>query len=258
MVTDVGLKELASSNSGIKAPMRQNPTTTPAIAATPPLQKLPRPFFSRPAANLARDLIGKILVHRLRGRERRARIVETEAYVGTHDLACHAAKGRTRRTEIMFGPAGHAYVYFIYGMYDMFNIIAADVGDAQAVLIRAAEPLDNWTADLSGPGKLARHMQISRAHNGIDLTGKKLFLVSDPTDQPRIRITPRIGVDYAEDWRDAMLRFIDADSSAVSKLKQARPPLVTPPKSKIRRATNHALNRPITCPYGSMSRKKSP
>ena len=189
----------------------------PSDVPNSPLQKLPRPFFSRPAVELARDLIGKILVHRIRRREYRARIVETEAYVGAHDLACHASKGRTKRTEIMFGTAGNAYVYFIYGMHDMFNIVAADVGDAQAVLVRAAEPLDGWVADLSGPGKLARGMKISLKDKGMDLTGDKLFLLGGKGDPPRIIATRRVGVDYAGEWRDAPLRFIDADSKAVSR-----------------------------------------
>src|SRR5579862_9845037 len=113
--------------------------------------KLGFDFLRRPAEQLAKELLGTILVHCRNNKIRRARIVETEAYVGAHDLACHAAKGRTNRTEVMFGPAGRAYVYLIYGMYDMFNIVAGDVDDPQAVLIRAAEPLDAWTADLSGP-----------------------------------------------------------------------------------------------------------
>src|SRR4051794_5131904 len=113
---------------------------------------LPRNFYARDAETVAKELLGKILVHVIGGKKLRARIVETEAYVGPHDLACHAAKGRTARTEVMFGEAGHAYVYFIYGMYDMLNIVTGDVDDAQAVLIRAAEPLDAWDEDLSGPG----------------------------------------------------------------------------------------------------------
>src|SRR4051812_735442 len=159
-----------------------------------PLRKLERSFYRRDAASIARDLIGTILV---RG-DRRARIVETEAYVGEHDLACHAAKGRTARTEIMFGPAGHAYVYFIYGMYDMLNIVTGKVGVAQAVLIRAAEALDDSDADLSGPGKLTRALGITvKGDNGIDLTGERMYLLRDPAENPRIRETVRIGVDYA-------------------------------------------------------------
>src|SRR5207302_8997421 len=131
-------------------------------------------FFVKPAFELAQDLIGKIVVRRVQRKEFRARIVETEAYVGPHDLACHASKGRTNRTEVMFGPAGRAYVYLIYGMYDMFNIVAGEIDDPQAALIRGAVPLDDWQADLSGPGKLARALHIRRAHTGLDLTGDAL------------------------------------------------------------------------------------
>jgi DNA-3-methyladenine glycosylase len=177
--------------------------------------KLNGDFFRRDAADLARDLIGTILVHRLGSRELRARIVETEAYVGEHDLACHASRGRTARTEVMFGPGGHAYVYFIYGMYDMFNVVSGPAGDAQAVLIRAAEPLGR-KADLSGPGKLTRAMRITRAHNGVDLTGDKLFFLRNPGKRPRIVTAKRVGVDYAKHWKHALLRFVDADSSFVS------------------------------------------
>src|SRR5437667_7800082 len=117
------------------------------------LKILTHSFYNRPAIDVARDLIGKILVRRTRGKELRARIVETEAYIGEHDLACHASRGRTNRTEVMFGRAGHAYVYFIYGMHWMLNIVASKPGDAQAVLVRAAEPLDGWDVNLAGPGR---------------------------------------------------------------------------------------------------------
>jgi DNA-3-methyladenine glycosylase len=183
------------------------------------LQKLNRAFYQRPAIELAPDLIGKILVRRRRRRILRARIVETEAYVGTHDLACHASKGRTKRTEVMFGPGGFAYVYLIYGMYPMFNIVASVRDDAQAVLIRAAEPLDNWDADMSGPGKLTRAFGITCSQNGLDLTSRELFLLNDSKYQPLIAVTKRIGVDYAEEWTHALLRFIDKNSKAVSKAR---------------------------------------
>src|ERR1051326_4916095 len=114
------------------------------------LKKLGHRFFRREAIEVAQKLIGKILVRRRDGKEYRARIVETEAYVGAHDLACHASKGRTRRTEVMFGPGGYAYVYFIYGMYDMLNFGPVSGDDPEAVLIRGALPLDGWQADLSG------------------------------------------------------------------------------------------------------------
>ncbi len=179
-------------------------------------RKLQHPFFERPAVELARELIGTILVRRYRGRKYRARICETEAYVGPHDLACHASKGRTRRTEVMFGPAGHAYVYFIYGMYDMLNIVASHVDDPQAVLIRGATPLDGWKADLSGPGKLTRALRITRAQNALDLTGDTLFLLGDPAYRPRIVTTKRIGIDYAGEWKDALLRFVDVREPEVA------------------------------------------
>ena len=180
------------------------------------MTKLGPSFYCRPAIDLARDLIGKVLVRQISGRTLRARIVETEAYVGTHDLACHAAKGRTRRTEIMFGPGGHAYVYFIYGMHDMFNVVASTEGDAQAVLLRAAEAMDGWTINLSGPGRLAKGMQITRQLNGIDVTGDDLFVADVGGAVPRIVTGPRVGVDYAGEWAREALRFADAESPAVS------------------------------------------
>ena len=136
--------------------------------------------------------------------------METEAYLGPDDLASHASKGRTRRTEILFGPAGRAYVYLIYGMYEMLNVVAGDEGEAQAVLIRAAKPLNGWKADLSGPGRLTRAIKITRAENGLDLTGDELYFLDDPAYQGRIVTAKRIGIDYAREWKDAPLRFLDA------------------------------------------------
>jgi DNA-3-methyladenine glycosylase len=116
----------------------------------------------------------------------------------------------------MFGPAGRAYIYLIYGMYDMFNIVSGATGSGQAVLIRAAEPLGDWKVDLSGPGKLTRAFKITRSQNGLDLTNGRLFLLHDPDYRPRIKRTRRIGVDYAKEWKDALLRFVDAKSNAIS------------------------------------------
>jgi len=180
-------------------------------------RKLGYAFYRRPADVVAAALIGKILVRRCEQRDLRARIVETEAYMGPQDLASHSSKGRTKRTEVMFGPAGRAYVYFIYGMHEMFNIVVGKPGEAHAVLLRAAEPLDGWSGNLTGPGRLARAMQITRAHYGVDLTGDVLFLQHNPSDRPRVIRTARVGVDYARHWKDAQLRFLDADSRAVSK-----------------------------------------
>ena len=181
-------------------------------------KRLTRTFYRRPAEELARALLGKVLVHRVADRMIAARIVETEAYVGEHDLACHAAKGRTKRTEVMFGPPGVSYVYLIYGMYPMLNIVSGARGVAEAVLIRAAEPI-GWEANLAGPGKLCREMRITLADNALDLTkSTKLFLVDDGArPAPRVATSKRVGIDYAGEWKDALLRFYDADSPAVSK-----------------------------------------
>jgi DNA-3-methyladenine glycosylase len=156
-------------------------------------------------------LIGKILVRRVREKTFQARIVETEAYLGPQDLASHASKGRTPRTEVLFGPAGHAYVYLIYGLYEMLNVVAGRVGDAHAVLIRAAMPLDGWKADLSGPGRLTRAFHVTRAENGLDLTGDQLYFLADPAYQAQVVTSKRIGIDYAGEWKDAPLRFLDAN-----------------------------------------------
>jgi DNA-3-methyladenine glycosylase len=176
---------------------------------------LGRDFYRRDAEVVAAALLGKVIVHRIAGAVFRGRIVETEAYVGTHDLACHASKGRTRRTEVMFGPPGYAYVYLIYGMHDMFNVVTGPEGSGQAVLVRAAEPLGD-EAPMNGPGRLARAMAISRSENGADLCDGNLVLVEGPPPARVVR-GPRINVAYAGDWQAAPLRFYDARSAAVSR-----------------------------------------
>jgi DNA-3-methyladenine glycosylase len=179
--------------------------------STPRVKKLTRSFFQRPADEVARALIGKILVRRLHGKLFRVRLSETEAYLGPDDLASHASKGRTRRTEVLFGAPGRAYVYLIYGIHEMLNVVAGAVGQGQAVLIRAALPLDDWQADLSGPGRLTRALQVTRLQNGLDLTGTQLYLLDNPRYQPVVQSAKRIGIDYAREWKDAPLRFVDAN-----------------------------------------------
>ena len=186
-------------------------------------KKLGRAFFLREAEVVARVLFGKVMVDRVvggDGEELRARIVETEAYVGEHDLACHAAKGRTKRTEVMYGVGGHVYVYFIYGMHEMFNVVTGPKGNAQAVLVRAAEVVGGFPGgekvNLSGPGRFAKGMRIGRQEYGVDLTGDVMFFVDDGWSG-RIRSGVRIGVDYSGDWKHELLRFWDAGSKAVSK-----------------------------------------
>lgn len=159
-----------------------------------------------------------MLVHQTAGHRHRGRIVEVEAYVGEKDRACHASRGRTPRTEVMFGPAGHAYVYLIYGMYHCLNIVTEPEGFAAAVLIRAIEPLEGIDGSATGPGRLCRAMKIDRRHNGIDMTGGLLFVEMGVPAQRIVR-TPRVGVEYAEGWARKPWRFYVADSPFVSKVR---------------------------------------
>ncbi len=191
--------------------------------------KLPRTFYRQPTEEVAQQLLGKFLIHRHGATTLTGRIVETEAYLGPHDLACHASKGRTKRTEVMFGPAGHAYVYFIYGFYNMLNLVTEAKDFPAAVLIRAVEPVrgiermkQNRKSDLlhnlaSGPGKLCQAFAIDRSLNGADVCAKVLYLEDRGEPLPRFAATPRIGVDYAGKWKDKPLRFVVRDSKFVSK-----------------------------------------
>jgi DNA-3-methyladenine glycosylase len=180
-------------------------------------RKPQRSFFERGTLTVARALIGMHLVHDDGRTVRAGRIVETEAYLGPHDLAAHSSRGRTRRTELMFGPRGHAYVYFIYGFWDMMNVISGPPGRPQAVLLRALEPLAGLTGSTWGPGLLCRALHIDRRLNGADLLGDALWL-EEPGRRQAVRIAraTRIGVDYAGDWAQRPWRFFDRDSPYVS------------------------------------------
>src|SRR5215831_20648809 len=115
------------------------------------MRKLRRAFYDRDTIAVAQDLLGKYLVHASRGVERVGKIVEVEAYLGPHDLAAHSSKGRTKRTEVMFGPPGHAYVYMVYGMHFCMNVVTEREGHASAVLLRALEPVKNIRGRTQGP-----------------------------------------------------------------------------------------------------------
>lgn len=178
-------------------------------------------FFARDATVVAYQLLGCILVHHngdtmCASNIVAGRIVETEAYLGPHDLACHSSKGKTKRTKVMFGPPAHAYVYLIYGMHELFNVVTGN-HNGQAVLIRALEPLENITGKTDGPGKLTKAMGITRAYNATPLTQPPLYF--SPAEHPasNIQRTARINVDYAGEWAKAPLRFVDADSAFLSK-----------------------------------------
>jgi DNA-3-methyladenine glycosylase len=172
------------------------------------VQKLPRQFYDRDTTLVARELLGKLLVHQAGDVIRVGKIVETEAYLGEHDLAAHSSKGRTRRTEIMYGPPGYAYVYFIYGMYYCVNVVTERAGHASAVLLRAVEPVKNLEGRTCGPGLLCRTMKIDKALNGHDLLSDDFFIaVPETAEEIPIVKGPRIGVDYAKHWARRHLRF---------------------------------------------------
>ncbi len=178
---------------------------------------LPPSFFARDALVVARALIGTTLVHDLPTGERRAgRIVETEAYRGPNDAACHARVGLTKRTRTLLGPPGRAYVYLIYGMYDCFNVTCLGEGKGHAVLIRGVEPLFDAGARTDGPGRLTRALGITRAHDGVALTAPPLYL-EERARRPKITVTARVGVAYAGEIADAPWRFFDPDSRHVSR-----------------------------------------
>nr|WP_206211863.1 DNA-3-methyladenine glycosylase [Wenzhouxiangella sp. XN24] len=195
-------------------------------------------FCQRDPVALARALLGQVLVRvDADGARLAGRIVETEAYLGVADRAAHSYGGRrTARNEAMWGPAGHAYVYFVYGMHYCMNIVAEGPGQPSAVLLRALEPLEGLeqmrrrraagravvlpdTALCSGPAKLAQALGVDRALDGADLVdGETLFLERGSRVPPtRIVVAPRIGVDYAGDWAERPLRFYVAGNPHVSR-----------------------------------------
>jgi DNA-3-methyladenine glycosylase len=203
--------------------------------------QLPREFFARDVLEVAPDCLGLELVTHTSAGCARGRIVEVEAYRGPEDRAAHSFGGRrTARTEAMFGPAGHAYVFLIYGIHSHINIVTGQIGNPQAVLIRALEPLDGLPlmqerragslgAPLAprhlcnGPGKLCRALGIDRRFNGVDLlapSGQHQDYVSLISGSPvqHIATSRRIGVDYAGEWADRPWRFFDAESPYVSRL----------------------------------------
>jgi DNA-3-methyladenine glycosylase len=206
-------KSVKGSNVGQAVP--------PALALGPILR---RAFYKRGAVEVARELLGKILVHGATA----GIIVETEAYLGGDDLASHSAVGITNRTRVIFGPPGHAYVYLSYGMHECLNIVAEPDGKAGCVLIRALEPVTGFDAmyrrrpaartdrDLtSGPGKLTRALAITRAHNGVDMTRGDL-VVREPEQKTavEIEVTPRIGITKCA---DLPLRFLVRGNRFISR-----------------------------------------
>lgn len=201
--------------------------------------KLDREFYSRDTLTVARELLGKVLVHNINGQKLRGIIVETEAYLGLRDKAAHSYGGRkTKRVESMYDLPGTAYVFFIYGMYYCFNIVTERIGVPEAVLIRGIEPIegldfmarnrfgvdyDNLTKRqkrnlTNGPGKLSIAFNIDKSLDGMDLCGDSLYLEHGDGREFNIVQTKRIGIDYAEEARDFPYRFYIQGNPYVSKL----------------------------------------
>jgi DNA-3-methyladenine glycosylase len=175
--------------------------------AMPPGMVLNQEFFARDTVGVARDVLGKVLVRRVRGHERWGRIVEVEAYLGPDDQAAHSFNGhRSPRNDVMFGVAGHAYVYFTYGMHHCLNFVTREPGVPQAVLVRALEP-GPGVGRCSGPGLTCRALEIDRTLNGIALEPPDLYLLDDGEPPRRIYETARVGVHGTGDWETKPLRF---------------------------------------------------
>ncbi len=180
---------------------------------------LNREWFAQPTLRVSSELIGKVLVRRTSAGIWRYRITEVEAYCGVHDLACHAAKGRTRRTEVMFGPAGYIYVYLIYGMYHCLNLVTAGKGEAEAILIRSAEPLFPTSQRPVGPGRLCRELNIDSKLNCQRLGKTSGLWVEDDgfkLKPKEIVQSARRGIAYAKDYASKPWRFYLKPSKFIS------------------------------------------
>ena len=188
---------------------------------------LPAKFYDRDTEQVARDLLGAVVRCTTSDGVASGRIVETEAYLGEHDLACHAAAGLTARTRWLYGAPGTAYVYFIYGVHWCFNAVTRAVGSPSAVLVRALEPLEGvelmrerrgvaQDRDLTnGPGKLCEALGITGALNGLPLQkGPIEILRGEPVPDARVQVTPRIGITKSAEWP---LRWLVRDNPYVSK-----------------------------------------
>ena len=192
---------------------------------------LNRDFYIKDGITLAKDLLGKILVKEIDGVLYKGRIVETEAYMGVIDKACHSYNNRrTKKTEAMYREGGYSYIYLIYGMYYCFNVTASIKDNPEAVLIRALEPLENKDLMLkirkvkreidiaNGPGKLTKALGITSNDNNIDLTlGKNIWIEDDGYLPNKITETTRVGIDYAEEFKEKLWRFYISENNNVSK-----------------------------------------
>lgn len=196
--------------------------------------KLNKDFYLCDGIELSRKLLGKVLCRKTESGVLKARIVETEAYMGQGDKAAHASKGKTDRTEVLFEDGGRTYIYLIYGMYCCLNISANIKDTPDCVLIRALEPIDgisqmckNRNTDkvfnlCSGPGKLCQALQLSKQDNATDLTGDRIWIEDDGFAVGEIAASKRINIDYAEEAIDFLWRFYIPDSKYLSVKERKR------------------------------------
>lgn len=170
-------------------------------------KRLKKEYFRQPATVLAPDLVGKLLCRKVNGEILRYRITETECYYSEQDTACHASKGKTERTKVLYMQGGTAYVYLCYGMHSLFNVVTGEEGFPEAVLIRGVE-------GFNGPGKLTKAMGIDRSLNEIDMTVSDELWLEDDGMKPAYRTAKRVGIDYAEEKdRNILWRYIMDDGS---------------------------------------------
>jgi len=195
--------------------------------------RLKQEFYQKDAVQVARDLLGKIIVRKYDGKTITVKIVETEAYCGAEDKASHAHNNKkTKRTAPMFKEGGHAYIYLIYGMYYCLNVVTAAENNPHAVLIRGVEPLkglkyikenrqikSSRSKDLTnGPGKLSQALKIDKSFDGCNLVeNNSLYLTDGGTEDFEIESSPRVNIDYAEEYKDKKWRFFIKNNKYVSK-----------------------------------------
>lgn len=181
--------------------------------------KLTRDFYNRDPIIVAKDLLGKYLIYKKKDATHIGKIVEVEAYLGPQDLAAHTSKGKTKRNAVMFGEPGHAYVYFIYGIYYCLNVVTGPRNHGAAILIRGLEPVQDIHHRTNGPGLLCKAMEINLKLNGHDLLSNDFYIAEDTNDKQKFTIVkkPRIGVAYAKHWAKRLLRFYIKNNPHVSK-----------------------------------------
>ena len=166
------------------------------------MARLTSDFYKQDAITVAEKLLGKCIVRLESGVKNYYKITETEAYLGQEDLACHASKGRTKRTEVMYSEGGSVYVYLIYGLYWMLNVVTGSANQPQAVLIRG---IDN----IIGSGKVGRELRMDKSFYGENLLSSNRIWIENAPDVVNFATFPRIGIDYAGDiWKDKLWRFV--------------------------------------------------